>query len=153
MNRSNLIPDGDFTRLNTYETDAEKEFTISIQLLAGGPIAVSDQPSTIGDNLHFYTNEEMLALNRDRFRGRPLDSKVNSAGSNIWYGTMSNGDHIVGFFNREDEPQSFDLVLSQLGFDGEFKVRDLWRHEDEGIASELHPVVPAHGCKIVKLTK
>ena len=153
MNRSNLIPDGDFTRLNTYETDAEKEFTISIQLLAGGPIAVSDQPSTIGDNLHFYTNEEMLALNRDRFRGRPLDSRVNSTGSNIWYGTMSNGDHIVGFFNREDEPQSFDLVLSQLGFDGEFKVRDLWRHEDEGTASELHPVVPAHGCKIVKLTK
>ncbi|MFR0764170.1 MAG: hypothetical protein ACLSHL_09440 [Alistipes communis] len=107
------ILDGDFTRLNTYASDAEKEFVISLQLLAGGPIAASDRPTTIGDNLRFYTNIEMLALNTDRFVGHPLDKTLNSQGSNIWHGTMTDGSHIVGFFNREDEPKEFSLHLSE----------------------------------------
>ena len=94
----------------------------------------------------------MLALNTDRFVGHPLDKTLNSQGSNIWHGTMTDGSHIVGFFNREDEPKEFSLHLSELGLSGEYKVRDLWRHANEGMASELHPTVPAHGCKIVKLT-
>lgn len=150
--KGKAILDGDFTRLNTYASDAEKEFVISLQLLAGGPIAASDRPTTIGDNLRFYTNIEMLALNTDRFVGHPLDKTLNSHGSNIWHGTMTDGSHIVGFFNREDEPKEFSLHLSELGLSGEYKVRDLWRHANEGMASELHPTVPAHGCKIVKLT-
>ena len=150
--KGKAILDGDFTRLNTYASDAEKEFVISLQLLAGGPIAASDRPTTIGDNLRFYTNIEMLALNTDRFVGHPLDKTLNSQGSNIWHGTMTDGSHIVGFFNREDEPKEFSLHLSELGLSGEYKVRDLWRHANEGMASELHPTVPAHGCKIVKLT-
>lgn len=151
--KDKIIPDGDFTRLNTYETDAEKEFTISIQLLAGGPIAIADRPSTIGDNLRFYQNREMLALNADHFVGKPMDDKLLSPGSNIWHGAMSDGSYIIGFFNRKDEPQSFDLEFSKLGLEGEYNIRDLWRHADEGKASGLKPTVPAHGCKIVKLTK
>ncbi|MFR0764171.1 MAG: hypothetical protein ACLSHL_09445 [Alistipes communis] len=27
----------------------------------------------------------------------------------------------------------------KLGLSGEYKVRDLWRHANEGMASELHP--------------
>ena len=151
--KDRLIPDGDATRLNTLENDDEKEFTISIQLLAGGPIAASDRPSTIGDNLRFYQNREMLALNYDHFVGKPMDDRLNSPGSNIWHGALSNGDYIIGFFNRDDEDQSFDLDFSELGLEGEYKVRDLWRHRDEGSATSLHPKVPAHGCKIVKLSK
>ena len=66
---------------------------------------------------------------------------------------MSDGSYIIGFFNRKDEPQSFDLEFSKLGLEGEYNIRDLWRHADEGKASGLKPTVPAHGCKIVKLTK
>lgn len=151
--KDKLIPDGDATRLNTLANDEEKKFTISIQLLAGGPIVASDRPSTIGDNLRFYQNREMLALNADHFVGKPMDDKLCSPGSNIWHGAMSNGDYIIGFFNREDEAKSFDLDFSELGLQGEYKVRDLWEHADEGTATGLTPTVPAHGCKIVRLTK
>ena len=47
--RNKVIPDGDFIRLNTFNTDAEKESVISLQLMAGGPITVADQHNTIGD--------------------------------------------------------------------------------------------------------
>jgi len=33
------------------------------------------------------------------------------------------------------------------------KVRDLWKHTDEGEVDQLNVKLTAHACKIVKLTK
>ena len=115
---------------------------------------MTDQYCTIGDgDVAYYTNEEMLALNKDRFVGKPLDATLMSHGSNIWYGQMTNGDYIIGLFNREDEPKKFDVSFAELGIAGEMKVRDLWKHVDEGVASVINAEVEPHGCKIVRLSK
>ena len=151
--REKVIMDGDFIRLNKFDTDAERQTVVSLQLMAGGPVTVADQPSTIGDLVKFYTNEEMLALNADRFVGRPLSDKRSNPDNRIWYGTMSDGTPVVGVFNRDDSPASFNIPFADLGFDGTWNVRDLWAHADEGSATALSATVPAHGCKIVKLTK
>ena len=152
--RDKVILDGDFTIMHSYNTPAEKQFVVSLQLMAGGPIAVTDQYCTIGDgDVAYYTNEEMLALNKDRFVGHPLDDTLMSTGSNIWYGQMSNGDYVVGFFNREEEEKTFSLDLSEIGIAHEMAVRDLWLHRDEGRASKLEATVQPHGCKIVRLSR
>lgn len=151
--RGKVILDGDFIRLNTFDTDAERESVISLQLMAGGPVTPSDQPSTIGDNLKFYTNSEILALNADRFVGKPLSDSLTDAKSQIWYGQMSDGAYVVGLFNRNDNAQTLSVNLADLGIDGAYNVRDLWKHADEGSVTTLSASIPAHGCKIVKLTK
>ena len=151
--RDKVILDGDFIRLNKFSTDAEKETVVSLQLMAGGPVTVADQYHNIGDNLKFYTNSELLALNEDRFVGHPLSDKLNNADNQIWYGEMSNGDYVVGIFNRDDSPRSGTVEFSKLGIDGERKIRDLWRHADEGSASSVTATIAAHGCKIIRLSK
>ena len=152
--RDKVILDGDFTIMHSYATPAEKEFAISIQLMAGGPIAVTDQYCTIGEgDVAYYTNEEMLALNKDRFVGHPMDDELMSPGSNIWYGQMSNGDYVVGFFNRGEEEKSFSLNLADIGITQQMAVRDLWRHADEGRTAKLEATVAPHGCKIMRLSK
>jgi hypothetical protein len=150
--RNQVILDGDFLRLNKYDTDAERQTAISLQLMAGGPVAVADQPSTIGTNVSFYTNSELLALRADGFVGKPLNDQLG-LNNVIWYGTMQNGDYIVGLFNRSDQNATVSVDFSQLGASGEWKVRDLWLHADEGAASSLSASIPAHGCKIVRLSK
>lgn len=151
--RNKVILDGDFIRLNKFDTDDERQTVISLQLMAGGPIAVADQSATIGDNTKFYTNEEMLALNKDGFVGKPLSDKLNDKNNEIWYGEMSNGDYVIGLFNRSDNANSVSVSFSELGISGEWNVRDLWMHTDEGKATSVSANIPAHGCKIVKLTK
>jgi len=151
--RDKVILDGDFIRLNTFDTDAERETVISLQLMAGGPVTPSDQPSTIGDNLRFYQNEELLALNADRFVGKPLSDNLNDDNNQIWYGSMSDGSYVVGIFNRNDNVRNVEVNFSDLGIAGEYNMRDLWKHVDEGKASSISVTLPAHGCKIVKLTK
>lgn len=151
--RDKVILDGDFIRLNKFDTDAERETVVSLQLMAGGPVTVADQHNTIGDNLKFYTNSELLELNTDKFVGKPLSDKLNDKNNEVWFGQMSNGDYIVGLFNRDDNSRAYSLNLSTLGIEGEWKMRDLWRHADEGIVTAISATVPAHGCKIVRLSK
>lgn len=150
--RNSVIADGDFIRLNTFSTDEEKESVISLQLLAGGPVTVADQYNTIGDNIRFYQNEELLALNKDKFVGKPLSTSLLDDKNQIWYGQMSNGDWIVGLFNRENTTQLRAVTFADLGITGQWKVRDLWKHVDEGMSSQLEVQLQAHACKIVRLT-
>ena len=150
--RNKIILDGDFIRLNKFDTDAERETVISLQLMAGGPVAAADQYSTIGNNLKFYVNDELLALNKDGFVGKPLSDKLDDKKNEIWYGKMTNGDYVVGLFNRSDNTASVSVKLSDIGISGEKNVRDLWKHTDEGKASVVSANIPAHGCKIVKLS-
>ena len=150
--RNKIILDGDFIRLNKFDTDAERETVISLQLMAGGPVAAADQYTTIGNNLKFYVNDELLALNKDGFVGKPLSDKLGDKKNEIWYGKMTNGDYVVGLFNRSDNTASVSVKLSDIGIRGEKNVRDLWKHTDEGKASVVSANIPAHGCKIVKLS-
>ena len=151
--RGKVLLDGDFIRLNTFNTDAEKESVVSLQLMAGGPVTVADQYNTIGDNTRFYTNTELLALNADGFVGKPLSDELNSRDSQIWYGQLSDGNYVVGLFNRDDSSMLFSVDFKSLGIEGEWKVRDLWKHADEGTANSISATLAPHGCKIVKLTK
>ena len=66
---------------------------------------------------------------------------------------MSNGDYIIGLFNRDDAARSVTVDFADLGISGQYNVRDLWKHADEGTATSLSVNVPAHGCKIVRLSK
>ena len=121
--------------------------------MAGGPVTVADQYHNIGENLKFYTNEEILALNADRFTGKPLSNKLNDADNQIWYGQMSNGDWVIGLFNRDDSSKGMSVNFADLGIEGTWNVHDLWKHADEGAATSLSATVAPHGCKIVRLTK
>ena len=66
---------------------------------------------------------------------------------------MSDGDYVVGLFNRGASAKGYNVNFADLGIAGQWKVRDLWRHADEGVASGVSANVPAHGCKIIRLSK
>ena len=133
--------DPDFVQLNTLASDAEREFHISMLLVSGSPIGITDQYNTIvSGDLKFYQNEELLALNKDGFVGKPLSDDLWNAKNQIWYGQDNEYDRTLDF--------------SEIGIEGKVKVRDLWKHQDEGEAeASLSYKIPGRSCKIVRLTK
>ena len=146
--------DGDFLRINTFANDTEKRSVISLNILAGGPVTIADQYNTIGNDLWLYQNSELLDLNTAKFVGKPLSNDPTNANSQTWRGQLSNGDWIIGFFNRETTPQVRSMnFLNQLGVTGQVMVRDLWQHANLGKMSNISVTVPPHGCIILKLIK
>ncbi len=149
--RNKMILDGDFIRINTMANDEEKKTVISLHLMAGGPLSVADQYSTIGNDLWLYQNTELLALNQDGYVGKPLSNNPADKSSQIWKGQMSSGNWIIGLFNREDHIENRHLEFTTLGIVGPAKVRDLWAHNDLGAMNAITADIPPHGCLICKI--
>lgn len=95
--RGKVIADGDFQLMRRFNSDDERRSCITLQLMAGGPIAVADEYNTIGyesgensysesfysaaraaHNVSFYQNEEVLELNKDKFVGKPLSNNIST---------------------------------------------------------------------------
>ena len=151
--RNQVILDPDFLRINTFQSDDEKKSAVSLCLMAGAPVTVADQYDTIGDNLWVYQNRELLALNEDGFVGKPLTTDPRNESSQTWTGQMSNGDWIVGFFNREKEARARSIDFATLGFTGDAYARDLWAHKNLGPMASYRISVPPHGCVMLKVSK
>lgn len=153
--RGQFIMDGDFIRLNTAESDSERQFWVSLMAVTGSPIAIADQYDTIGENAHFYQNEEILALNKAGFAARPLSMNCGQSRSSIWIGQLPDGDWVAGMFNREDSEQAMTVSFSKdLGFAKGTKamVRDLWRGADLGEQEDMYRVsLQPHSCVVVKI--
>jgi hypothetical protein len=149
--RDSVVLDGDFIRLNTFKTDNEKRTVISTHLMAGGPLSIADQFNTIGDNIGWYQNSEVLLLNADKFVGKPLTNNPLDENSQIWKGQLSNGNWIIGFFNRGETTRTRSISFSSLGITDSINVRDLWQFGHLGKMKELTADIPPHGCMMVKL--
>lgn len=150
--RQKVRLDGDFIRLASFANDDEKMSAISLPLMAGGPISVTDLPNE--HDVKFFQNKEMLALQKEGFVGQPLGRDLWNTDGEIWYGQMKDGSWVIGLFNREQNPAVRSLDLNRIGLAGTWKMRDLWKFADEGsISGKLEAEIPAHGCKIVKLTR
>lgn len=87
--RRKIRLDGDFIRIGSYANDNEKQSVISLPLMAGGPVAVTDMPT--GHDLAFFQNAEILALQKDGFVGQPLSRDLWNTDGEIWYGQMKDG--------------------------------------------------------------
>ncbi|MFC0216637.1 carbohydrate-binding protein [Paenibacillus chartarius] len=156
---SNMIMDGDFLRMNTFKTNEERKSAISLFTLAGSPIAITDQHSTIGNTGSFYKNANMLSLHNQGFVGKPyyynsksFSSDPHSRDSERWLGQLPNGNWIVGLFNRSDikATRSIDYV-KDLGLTGSASTKDLWTNESLGSISKHAPALPAHGTSVVEI--
>jgi hypothetical protein len=156
---SSLILDGDFIRMNTFDNDNERETIINLFTMAGSPIAITDQYSTIGSYGKFYKNKNMLDLNQTGFVGKPYYYKstpfsqdASSRDTERWLGQRADGSWIIGLFNRSDQPivKSMDYI-NDLGLSGSASTTDLWTNENLGLLSQYSPTLQPHASKIVSI--
>ena len=64
---------------------------------------------------------------------------------------LSNGDWIIGLFNREDSSVIRSINFITLGITGNAHIRDLWLHTNLPDASSFSAVLHAHGCRIIEI--
>ncbi len=149
--RGKVLLDGDFIRINTFTSNSEKRSVVSQHIIAGGPVSVADQYTTIGNDTWVYQNDEILALNKDGFVGKPLTNVPTIDSSQVWTGQLSTGEWVVSFFNRESTAKQRTFALSKLGLSGKYNVRDMWQHADLGNMDTISAMIPPHGCMVCKV--
>ncbi len=160
-----MILDGDFIWLSSFEDDDEKKAALSINLVAGGAIALTEYYiEDIASSMHLLENDEVFTLNREGFVGKPIDYDWESSQpidpndivniSERWAGKMANGDFIVCLFNRDTVEHTKSVDFDEIyGYEFDsVKVRDLWARQDfGGYFTDFDTLLPPHSCVMLRL--
>jgi hypothetical protein len=162
----NSFPDGDYLLFGTLNirgphdgmarmTRFSYEERISIMTLwsiARSPLVYGGELSLMrADDLRLLQNKEVLAVNQHSSRNRQYyrdDDKV------IWVADVPDSKgRYIGLFNQQEKaPTELSVNLSDLGFSGIVRVRDLWLHRDLGeISDHFSATIAAHGAGLYKL--
>ncbi|MCX6269712.1 MAG: NPCBM/NEW2 domain-containing protein [Bacteroidetes bacterium] len=152
----------------TQLTPDEQYTHISLWSLLSAPLLIGCDMSQLDDfTLNLLTNDEVIAVNQDP-RAAPAKRASYDNENEVYVKDMEDGTKVVGFFfTRPDasgpaaefqwvdevKPQKITVSWAQLGLEGEYKARDLWRQKDLGVVYEKFVAeVPWHGCMLIRLS-
>ncbi len=140
-------------------TDEEYKTHFSLWAMLGSPLMIGCDIRNMDDmTKEILLNKEVIAINQDASYRQPFqcghfwwhdDVKV-------WAKYLDGGDIAIGIFNLKDNAVdpfiSFDsLGLSRISGKA-LLIRDLWKHEDLGIFTDVFrpDVIAAHECRLYR---
>jgi len=98
-------------------------------------------------------NREVIAVDQDPL-GKQGDRVWAEGPLEIWSKPLQDGSMAVALFNRLGGATPMTFHLSDLGWQGPAKTRDLWQHKDVGIIQDAYSAdVPRHGVIMLLLQK
>ena len=122
-------------------------------LLAAPLLAGNDLSKMTPETLAILTNREVIAIDQDPL-GQQGDRVSEVGPLEIWAKPLKGGDKAVGLFNRNDSTLPITVKLSDVGFAGGAKARDIWQAKDLGkIQGSYTATVPGHGVVLLRLSK
>jgi len=117
--------------------------------------------------LNLLTNDEVIAVNQDSL-GIQATKLLDNNDFQVWGKPLADDSYVLGIFNlngNEDNPvelipwnntsgiTAYAFKLKELGLEGTYNVRDLWRQRDEGnVSDEISGKLNKHGVRLIKLT-
>ncbi|MDR2424517.1 MAG: NPCBM/NEW2 domain-containing protein [Prevotellaceae bacterium] len=98
-------------------------------------------------------NAEVIDVNQDKL-GKPGYSILKRDLIEVWKRELSDGNTVIAIFNRRPVKANVNIDWAELGYEGKYQVRDIWRQKDLGKISGVKSIdIPRHGCVMLKLSK
>ncbi|HEY4150870.1 MAG TPA: putative Ig domain-containing protein [Chitinophagaceae bacterium] len=121
---------------------------MSVPLLLGCDLTKLD-----AFTISLLTNDEVLAVSQDPL-GKQATLVAHEGETGILAKDLSNGTKAAGLFNTSDSTQRMVLKWQDLGIQGKYIVRDIWRQKDLGsFTGEFAAEIPLHGVLMLNLRK
>lgn len=145
-------------RSMTHFTHDEQYTLMSLWCIFRSPLIFGGDLMKMDDfTLSLITNDEVLAVDQHSSGNRQL---FNQNGQLAWVADVPGSpDKYVALFNLLDKGTSIDsgapvtVKLSDLGYAGSCRVRDLWQGRDLGTSKDaFSPVLPWHGAGLYRFS-
>ena len=132
---------------------ADEQYThISLCSLLSAPLLLGCDLDKIDPfTLSLIINDEVIDIDQDALCKQA--TKVFDKDSLVVFSKpLEDGGLAVGLFNRSRDKATISVSYKDLGINGKWIIRDLWRQKDLGIHSEkVQAEVALHGVVLVKL--
>ena len=141
----------------THFSRDEQITLMSLWSIARSPLMIGADLTKLDDfTLSLLTNDEVIAVNQKSSNNREL---FHRGGFYAWVADApGSADKYVALFNTRatgaaEASAAVTVKLSELGFTGKVRVRDLWQQKDLGsVANEFAPVIKAHGAGLYRMS-
>ena len=137
---------------DTYLSPNEQYTHVSLWAMLGSPLLIGCDLTTMSDfTKNLLVNDEVIAVSQDRL-GKTARRIRHADAESVWARPLTCGGTAVALVNRYPFEREIKVSFSELGLEGECRVRDLWRQKCEGRHSGFYvATVPAHATKLVKI--
>ncbi len=136
----------------THFTPVEQTTLLTLWCIARSPLMFGGDMTKLDEfTTSLLTNDEVIAVNQNSENNHQLFRTDD--GSVAW---VADAPHsfakYLAVFNTSDNEFVVPVNLTDMGFLGEVKVRDLWQQKDlVMVRNKLTPEVPAHGARLFLL--
>jgi hypothetical protein len=134
-------------------TKDEQQTLMALWCIARSPLIFGgDLPTSDDWTISLISNPEVIDVNQRSSNNRQLFRSEDEA---AWVADapFHNGKYLALFNLRGTDAVKIDAKLSELGFEGEVTVRDLWAHQTIGTYRDgFSPKIAPHGAGIYLLT-
>lgn len=138
----------------THFTPDEQYTMLTLWAMFRSPLMIGCNLPEMNDfTLSLLTNQEVIDINQRSKENRELFA---TDGIVAWYAQSEDETtHYIAVFNTTDElVDSYTLPLQAINYIGDGHVTDLWKNEPVEIDNNAVSFsIPAHGVKLIKLTK
>ena len=118
------------------------------------PLIFSGDVITLDDfTKNILCNTEVIDINQDKL-GKPGYCILNRGYIEIWKRELHDGNTAIAIFNRRSLQATVKMDWKELGYEGKYQVRDIWRQQDLGAISKIRSFdIPRHGCVMLKIIR
>ncbi|MEI8006099.1 MAG: glycoside hydrolase family 27 protein [Bacteroidota bacterium] len=138
-------------------TPSEERLHISMWSMFSSPLMAGNDLRNMGkETLEILTNKEVLAIDQDKL-GISATRWMKYGDLEIWFKPLEGGAYAFCFINRGPQPLNFDqdlkTTIKKFTVDGNFAIRDLWKHQDTGSSKDnVKGTLAPHDVLMIKLT-
>jgi alpha-galactosidase len=126
---------------------------MSLWAILAAPLLAGNDLSTMTlDTISVLANKEVVAVDQDALarQGHRL-SEVGHL--DIWVRDLSNGDKVIGLFNRGVDAHELHFRAESVGWK-KARARDLWKHEDLGVLPDNYSIlIPRRGAVMLRISQ
>lgn len=126
---------------------------VSMWAMCAAPLMIGcDMEKLDPLTLSLLTNDEIIAIDQDELGAAA--ACVDSGNEwEVWARPLADGSFAVALFNKALRPRRLALDMEKLGLECKWRVRDVWRQEDEGVfLGRYDAEVYGHATHVVKLS-
>ncbi len=138
---------------NNKQTLAEQQAQFSFWSLLAAPLFLGNDVRNMPAEIKkIVTNKEVIAVDQDK-DGKQGTRIVSEENYEIWIKPLSDNAKAVILFNKTTLTLKIKLKKKDLDMHGKLKVRDLWKHANEGLLKKsfIAEVAP-HGVVMLKIS-
>jgi alpha-galactosidase len=133
--------------------DVEYQTQMSLWCIMNSPLAATNDVRKMNaETKRILLNEEAIAINQDPL-GKQAICKIKNELWSIFVRPLANGDSAIAIVNRSETIQNSKISLSELGLDGSYEIKDLWKHTVIGKGKKWNGKVLSHETKLFRLKK